>query len=601
MPEKKGFRYKFLKRAAGVLLLVCLVLIAGAWYLNIKYKPVLSKEIKALIFKSTDGLYTISFTNVTTNIITGHAVLKNVKILPDTNRYKALIGLKRAPNNLYQVVVKKLTVKNFHPLNVLIGKKLNIDLVLFDKPEVVMVNKQFDFNENRPVQPQKSPYDFIAKALKEFSIETIDFRDASFKYIDRNLTKPSFFSVANLDITLKDFLIDPTSAKDLSRLYLLKDVIISLNDYSYITPNKLYQVKLNHLEFSALTGALNIKKFAVEPLYSEMEFSQVAGYNKDRFQVRLNDVFLKGINLPLYVRKQELTAKSMIVSNGQISVFNADSQKRIQTESRIGSFPHQLLQKVRLPIELQKINLNNIDVHYAVYNKKSQQTGRISFEHTTGTISNLTNVAKVKARDSIMEANLITYLMGQGKLDINFKFNLTAKDGAFSYSGILHSINARIMNRITKPLGFVQINRGNVDQLAFHFDANDLKAKGKVDFSYFDLSIALMRNDAEKGRLVKRGLLSFLANALIINPENPSSSGQFISAQVDYGRPANTSFFNLIWRSLLQGIKLSIGITEEKQNKMMEHIAKFKAIKASQQERKLKRQQRRTEQLREKQ
>ena len=34
-----------------------------------------------------------------------------------------------------------------------------------------------------------------------------------------------------------------------------------------------------------------------------------------------------------------------------------------------------------------------------------------------------------------MGVSLTSYVMGSGKLDVNFKFNLIAKDGAFSYSG----------------------------------------------------------------------------------------------------------------------------------------------------------------------
>ncbi|RYD76591.1 MAG: hypothetical protein EOP55_11135 [Sphingobacteriales bacterium] len=102
-----------------------------------------------------------------------------------------------------------------------------------------------------------------------------------------------------------------------------------------------------------------------------------------------------------------------------------------------------------------------------------------------------------------------------------------------------------------------------------------------------------MKNDPEKDHLVKRGLLSFLANALIINSENPGADGKFISATVKYDRQQNTSFFNMIWKSLFIGIKHSIGITEEKQNEIKQHIAKFKAMKESHQQRKLKRLQRR--------
>ncbi|MFC3561294.1 hypothetical protein [Pedobacter jamesrossensis] len=593
MPEKKRHRYRFIKWAAGIFFVLFAILASIAWFLNVKSQPMLASQIKTLLYNSTDSLYTITFSKVSTNILTGSATLYDVKITPDTIRYRELVKLKRAPNNLYQVTLKKLAVSHFHPLILYRERRLQIEDILFDKPEVYMVNKQLDFNENRAPRPVQSPYIFIAKSLKEFSIKTIRFKDASFKYINRNIKKSNVFSIDDLNITLVDLLVDSTSFDDSKRFYLLKDVIINLKDYNYPTPDKMYNLKLNQLDFRASTGTLRVNKFAVEPLYDEMKFGEVAGYARDRFNILMNDISLRGINLPLYISRQELRAKEMTIANGFVAVFNNNGLPKKQKENRIGKYPHQLLQTLGAPILVNKIELKDIDISYAVYNEESQQRGKISFEHTSGIISNATNIAQIKAANPILEAKLNTYLLGQGKLDVDFKFDMAVNTGNFSYSGVLQNFNARVLNQITKPLGLVRINRGNVDKLKFDFKADDFGTKGTVDFSYFDLSVALMKNDPEKDHLVKRGLLSFLANALIIKSENPGPDGLLVTQKVDYKRPENTSFFSMIWKSLFIGIKHSVGITEEKQAEIKQHIAKFKEMKESHEVRKQKRLERR--------
>lgn len=599
MPDTRRYRYKVFKWIACTLLSVFIVLAGIAWLLNVKSRPILTDRIKTLLYKSTDSLYTISFTKVSTNVFTGNATLQNVKIIPDTNRFKQLIALKRAPNNLYTVSLKKLVVKHFHPLTLYREKKLQLEEIIFDKPEVTMVNQQFAFNEGRAPRPIKSPYDIISKNLNEFSIKSIRFKDVSFKYINKNVPNSVPFSIDDLNITLTDLLVDSTSADDPTRFYLLKDIVINLNNYVYRTPDKMYDIQLDKLDFRATTGKLRINSFALVPLHDEMNFGKVAGYAKERFNIKMSDIMLNGIDLPLYISKQELWAKEMAITNGFVSVFNHNGLPKKHQESKIGKFPHQLLQLLDAPILVQKIQLKDINVNYAVYNNESNQKGQISFEHTSGIIKNATNLEKIKAINPIMEVNLNTYLFGQGKLDVNFIFDLTAKDGAFSYNGVLHNFNARVLNQITKPLGLVRINRGSVDKLKFNFKANDLGAKGTVAFSYYDLSVALMKNDPEKDHLVTRGFLSFLANALIIKSENPGADGKLVPVTVNYSRPANTSFFNMIWKSLFTGIKYSIGITEEKQNEVREHIAKFKAMRANHMQRKQKRLERRIKRERE--
>ena len=108
-----------------------------------------------------------------------------------------------------------------------------------------------------------------------------------------------------------------------------------------------------------------------------------------------------------------------------------------------------------------------------------------------------------------------------------------------------------------------------------------------------------MKNDPDKDHLVTRGLLSILANALIINSENPNLDGKFISSDVNYSRVNNTSFFNLIWKSLFIGIKNSVGITEEKQQEIKKHIKNFEEMQENHRIRKQKRMKRRQQRERE--
>lgn len=595
MPKKEKQRFKTLIWIALGILVFVLILLAAAWFVNLKSKPFLSQQIRENVYKSTDSLYTITFTNLTTNILTGNATLKNVVIKADTARYKVLLALERAPNNLYNLELKKLVVKSFHPLTFYRFKKLRINEIVFDNPKVTMINRQLSFNENRPPRPIKSPYDLIKGAINEFSIDSIKFNNASFKYIDKNQDKPKVFNIDQVNISLFDFLIDSTSATDSKRFYLLKDVKVNVHSYSYLTPDKMYNVKLDELNFRAETGKISINSFALVPLYSEMEFGKQAGYAKDRYDIKFDNILLDDIDLPLFIKKRTIWAKTMSLKNGHVEVFNNNSLRRNAEAKGEGRFPQQLLQKLDIPVLIQQIQLDDINIAYSEFDKHSNQRGSIFFKNTTGTFKNVTNLKDIKAINPNMDVGLTTYLMGQGKLVVNFKFNLTSTKGDFAYNGILTNVNARVLNQITKPLGLVRINRGNIEELKFNFKADENKTDGLVSFKYYDLSLALMENDPEKDHLVKRGLLSFLANALLINSENPSLNGKFTKAAVNYIRPEKSSFFNMLWRSIFVGVKHSIGITEEKEMEVKAHITKFKEMKASHDARKERRIERRKE------
>lgn len=592
MIEKSRKRKKILVWTGGIILILVLGISLTSRYFANKFKPLIKAQIKELVLRSTDSLYHIEFSSIRINLLTANASLTEVKVIPDTQVFKKLIALKKAPNNIYYVELEKLGIRNFHLFRFLRHRKLNISQLRLDNPNVVMINKQFDFNEDKPPRPNQSPYDYISGYLKEFRIHAIDFNNIRFKYINNNKAKPEMDSVKNLNITLKDYLIDPHSATDKSRLYLLKEVKINLNNYTFATPDSLYHLNLNQLDFSAASGKLNIKSFSLIPRYDEMKFGQVLGYAKDRYEIQMSDISLDGINLPLYILKQELSAKEMNIANGSVAVFNNNSLAKKNTE-KIGRYPHQLLQKIEAKLNISKLNLSNVNISYSEFDRDSRQKGTISFENTSGSFSNVTNTPKYKSINPFMTAGLTSYLMGKGKLDVNFKFDLNAKDGAFSYSGVLGAMEGRSLNRITKPLGMIEVKSGTVKKLEFLIDANDQKASGMMKFQYNDLSVNLLKREEGENRLVRQGWMSFLANAIILNPNNPDSSGILITAPIHEVRKTNGSFFQFIWRSLLQGIKHSVGVTEAKQQKIKTQIARFGQMKIDREARQARREKRR--------
>lgn len=581
--NKKKWKWIF-----GVLVFLLVLTGLAAWYVSSKIKPFVQRELAAVVKKATNGLYDIRFEKVMVNPLTGNASLTEVSLIPDTLVYKKLIAQRKAPNNLYFIRLQKLRIKRFHPFRIYFDKKLDVDLLLFDRPQITMVNKSLPFNENKPPQPEQSPYDYVKKIFKSVQVNTIDFKNASFKYVNRNGAIPETDTISNISITLKDWLIDSASAKDKTRFYLLKDAYVYLNNYIYATPDSMYYIKANQFEFSASQKKLNIKEFSLEPRYSEKDFAKVNGYARDRYSLKLNNIDFYGINLFAYIKNRELIADEMGIADGTLAVFNDNSYPKL-LKDKTGKFPHQLLQKIGIHTTVKKIKLNKLNISYAEFDKQSGQRGQINFKNTSGIISNVTNQPKVKRKNPIIEANLESYLMGQGKLNVNFKFNVLAPKADFSYKGQLVNMDGRQLNYITKPLAMLMVKSCLIRRFAFDISANEEVAKGKVEFIYNDLSIGLMKRHEGGQRLRRLGILSLLANAMVIYSDNPSDDGKLTLATVSYERKPTNSFFNFIWRSLFQGVKHSVGLSKQKEMEIKRYVTKFENMKDDRERRRMRR------------
>lgn len=578
MRGKSRKSFNTIKWVIGLLIVLVSAVILTANYFANKLQPIIKAELKDLVLNATDSLYSVEFSDLSLNLLTKGASISDVKFIPDTNVFKRLIALKRAPNNVYYIRLKTLSIKNFKPKNLFKFKRLNVDLLLFDNPDVVMVNTQFDFNENKPSYLQKSPYDYISKYLHELRVNEISFRNVKFKYIDNNGKVPEIDSVNNLNVNLQGWLINKNSDKDPGRLYALENVMIDLNNYSYATPDSLYQVKWDHFNFSSASGKLNISNFNVEPRLSEMNFAKTIGYARERYRISMSNIDLEGIDFPLYIKKRELYATQMSIKDGALDVFN-NNELSSKIKIKNGKYPHQLLQQLKAAITVKMLTLANVDISYAEFDRDSKKKGTIFFKRTSGTITNITNVQRVKTKSPYLFAKMTTHMMGKGKLDVNFRFDLDAKDGAFSYSGELGNLDGRVLNGVTMPLGMVQVKRGTAKKLTFKVKANDETANGSIKFAYNDLSVALLKRDKDENKLVKQGLISLLANAMVINSDNPGRDGVLIVAPISYRRPETASFFSFIWRTLFVGIKYSVGITPKKEQEITRKIEKFEQIK----------------------
>lgn len=584
MSDHAHKNFRIVKYVAAILLPVSVFATALSWYYSEKLRPVITQELKDLVFTSTDGLYHIEFSTIRTNWITGNASLYDVNIIPDSLALERLHAKETGPNNVYTIRVKRLMIRGFHPLTLYRKNKLQIEELLFLRPDIIMVNKQQPYNEGKPPRPRYNPYDYISKYLAEVQVSNINLRDIKFKYINNNGETPVADSLSNLNITLKDWLIDPKSAEDPKRLYLLKDVVLNMNDYIYRSPDSLYHIRMNKLDFRASTGRLKIKQFTVVPQHPEMEFSKAVGYAKDRFNMSFNEITLGGIDFPLYISRQELFAKNMEINNGFVAVFNSNELPGKKIPKK-GQFPHQLLQNLEGTLTVQKLQLNDIDLSYSTYNRRSKQKGSLTFNKTSGTITNLTNAPRFKALNPVMSAKLHSKFMDQGTLDVDFKFHLTAKNGFFNYKGTLRNMDGRLLNKITRPVALLQIKSGQIDELHFDIRAKEDLALGTLDFRYHDLGVRLLEPAEDSDRLVGKGFMSFLANNLIINSGNPDRNGKFVSAKINYQRPPTASFFSFIHKSLFQGIRHSIGFTAEKEKEIKTQIEKFEKMKADREQR----------------
>lgn len=552
----------------GIVVALLVIAAFGAWYLSRHWKPILDAQLKEAVISATDSLYLIAYDALDFNLITGNASIKNLRLTADTTRYEKMERFKQAPDNSYHISIANLRIRRFHPRQILTERKLHIDDIIIDTPSIHVVNKYHRYNDTITTkQDERTLYQRISNILHEVSVSRIQFNDIQFKFSKETDSTRSETMLHNLNVQVSDILIDSLSQFDTTRFYHTRAIDIDMPGLRYDTPDSFYYVSFDRLQIATLYKQIKLSGLKYAPRMSKTEYFRRKQEAKDMVVLAFPTIRLEDIDLQQFIRNQKLYAGSLHIDSGMVAISN-DLRYPKKPTNKIGKSPHQLLLKLKQPIQIDSVLLSNVDVSYAEMSRKYKKEGEITFERTSGVFRNVTNDSLALLQNKTMVADMTTYMMNTGKLDVEFAFDLMDQRGAYTYRGSLGPMNGKPLNRILTPLLNAEVGSANIKGVRFDVKADDYRSRGSLRFDYDNMRLNLLTND-ENGEKSSKRVISFLANSFIINDSNPDANGKYHTGRINYVRPENYSFFKMLWQSLLQGIKECAGISPEREQRLM--------------------------------
>src|SRR5690606_13102956 len=147
--------------------------------------------------------------------------------------------------------------------------------------------------------------------------------------------------------------------------------------------------------------------------------------------------------------------------------------------------------------------------------------------------------------------------LGKAKIQVDLNLNQASPNGEFNYQGSMEPASVAQFNSLLQPMAMVKATSGSIRKLAFNVKANQKGSSGTVQFLYKDLKVDLLIRE-NSGKIGRRGLVSFLANEMVILANNPEEGQAARIGRFSYQHPNTRSFFNLMWKSIFTGLKETI-------------------------------------------
>ncbi len=560
-------KYKKHKTALIAFLALITIILVSAFLINRYWEPILSKKVKNMVLTSTDSLYNINFSSAELHVLEGRIILYNIDFKPDTAVYNRRKTQHLAPNNLVELHVKRLILANVHPFKLYFKHILDIGRITLTTPEIHL-SYQMNQVKDTLVKDNRTPWQKISKSLKYIHVGDIFLNDVHFKYSDYTGNKLLVSELKEMNLQANDLLIDSATQTDRSRMLYCKDIVADLNNYKGKTPDGLYTYTINKLKLSTRTSRLNVQGLDLKPAPAFFNKSK-----KNRYTLHLDSIQLNNFDFLTYHKYRSLFASSLIINQGTFDLFcNPDTTKA--RANKIKSFPNVAIYDLKSDIRIDTVVVKHINISYSEYNTKPGKTGTITFNNTAGKLLNVTTDSAALKKNNISTAQITSYFMNHGKVNVFFSFNLTDKNASHSYKGSLGPMDLDLVNPATIPLAMVKITSGKLKGFYFDVKANSKISKGKVTILYNDLKVNILAADSINKKLKHKFVATLFANVFILKRDNPDEADEIPrSFNVVYKRPKNSPFFKSAWQTLLAAIKPTVGYSTKTQQGVKERIA----------------------------
>jgi len=557
MTDRKSGLKKVAKWVGGIFLVLILILAGVSLYFNAKWKPLLMEKIKEVVYNGSKHLYTIDVKDIHMNIFTGSVTVDSILLAPDTAIYNARKKTGTAPTHLFQIKLEKLQLRRINILKVYMKKMIEMDDIILEHPSINMIYSKVEQKPDTS-SDKRSLYQRIAKTLKSVHINGIKIDNADFDYVSGE-TGMILNSVKHLDVHVKDFLLDASSDKDTTRFYYTKDASFELAGYHSLSKSKLYTMKVDTITGSATGRNIRIRGFRMIPMYPDLAFSRKLKTQKDRYDLAFKEIDFKGVDFIKLNTDGILHAESLKLKNAVAKVF-MNREMPPGHGDKSANFPHMALKRMPIQTTIDTLQLRHVSVAYTEYNPIAQERGTVHIDELNGNILNLTNDPVSLAKKSHAIAELNARMIKAAQLQIRIDFDLLSKNAGFTFKGHIGPMNMVKLNPLSKALGLIEVESGNVQQIDFNARANAQGSNGTMQLYYTNLKVKLLKEGEDGAPAKKKGLLSFLANTLVIKDANPAKGKPLRTANIHFERPPGASFFNLLWKTVFIGMRETVGI-----------------------------------------
>ncbi|MBC7553776.1 MAG: hypothetical protein H7257_07335 [Taibaiella sp.] len=536
--------YKILRILLLVVLSVIIIAAAGIAWLSFNYRQIIASELPAIVARSSDSMYHITYTAIDIHFFKHEATVTGLKIWGDTGRVAALRQQKqRVPSTITTMNIAGIHISGIAWNEIVRSHTVHCTNV--DVGEMKWLLACTPHPEDSAFTRRKSKKPFLNLVVADHI--TITDPQITYKFEGK---KSSFSLKLNGgSARLDDWRYNFDEKKDTSIFLYARNGNLRFNDLLFLKPAGTYTAQKPTIDFSTTDTSVTLKEIVLKKMANH---DPKTGATKEIYSLHFPSIELRGFNWNNLVKHNKLELKRIVATQPDIDIRSIQ-QYKTGGKNRMGAYPHQLLLKVGIKTNVNKLDISKGKFKYTEITDKGKE-GIIAITNIQANFSNITNLDSVIALHKTCGIHLTGTYGGKSEIAADVALNLVDTTGRFSLDGYIKNLTGDDVVKQVQAFSIVQVTSFYLSKLDIHVEGDEHFGTGSFTPYYKDLKISLFKFKSEQ-RKEKDGLFSFLGSSLVLYPSNPMPGKEVRKTSSSLAREPEKGFIGMIWKHVFRGVK----------------------------------------------
>ncbi|MCX6287907.1 MAG: hypothetical protein NTY96_12410 [Bacteroidetes bacterium] len=312
---------------SGLVILIALLILSAYILFNFFGTKFLREMIQKKIYATSQGLYTIDFSDLKINIFTRNISIYNFRLTPDTLLYQKLKNEGKAKKTLYKISYRELILRRINFREIWINKNIHLREMSLIKPEIVLMGfpDTLTSRKGRFKNVYEDVYPLASVIFREIQIDSIYVERA--RIISGMEGKPGkqAFGQYEFSAVLRDVAINPFSYYNHERVFYSRDIDFKVHNVKYSLTDSLYFIEAEEIGFNLKKSRIYGKNISLRPNFFSRRLSHAR--QGTFFQVDVPEFAIDGINLYAALTDEQVHLKKVILDYTRLKIFHNTSEE----------------------------------------------------------------------------------------------------------------------------------------------------------------------------------------------------------------------------------------------------------------------------------